>query len=375
MRVAVTVLAAFLLVFTDAGAYNSMHGFDNMQLRNSSLASCADFDPCACEKGSIIAPEVTPASIQAFGCHNRKSTLMPIRSMTGFARVSRSTASGELTLSIKAVNHRGLDIHFHMSPEFDEIEPALRSALRKRLVRGHVQVQVSFKRNAAATGAAAINEPLLSAWLEAFRQAAERFGLDAKPDLNQALRLPGMMDGGGEATPVDREALNAEVLAAAEVAIEELDTFRVREGAAIETEIRMRAAALRDLVQSMEEIRSRAMPAFHQRLRDKLNELLDGAQVDPARLAQEAAFLVERSDIAEELLRLKTHADQTDALLSAEGETGKKLDFLLQEMNRETNTILSKTGGLGETGLTLTDLGLASKAEIDRIREQALNIE
>ena len=92
-------------------------------------------------------------------------------------------------------------------------------------------------------------------------------------------------------------------------------------------------------------------------------------------LAQEAALLAERSDISEELVRLKTHADQVDALLSAEGETGKKLDFLLQEMNRETNTILSKTGGLGETGLTLTDLGLAAKAEIDRIREQSLNIE
>jgi uncharacterized protein (TIGR00255 family) len=125
----------------------------------------------------------------------------------------------------------------------------------------------------------------------------------------------------------------------------------------------------------MEEIRSRALPAFQQRLREKLTELLDGSQVDPSRLAQEAAFLTERSDIAEELLRLKTHADQTDALLAAEGETGKKLDFLLQEMNRETNTILSKTGGLGETGLTLTDLGLAAKAEIDRIREQSLNIE
>ena len=301
---------------------------------------------------------------------------MPIRSMTGFARVSRSTASGELTLSIKAVNHRGLDIHFHMPFEFDAVEPALRTALRKRIVRGHVQVQVSFKRDAVTNGASSINEALLSAWLDAFRQAAERFGLDSKPDLNQALRLPGMMDGGGsEASPADREALHADVLAAVEVAIEELDAFRVREGAAIEAEIRMRAAALRDLVRSMEEIRSRAMPAFHQRLRDKLNELLEGAQVEPARLAQEAAFLVERSDIAEELLRLKTHADQTDALLSAEGETGKKLDFLLQEMNREMNTILSKTGGLGETGLTLTDLGLAGKAEIDRIREQALNIE
>jgi uncharacterized protein (TIGR00255 family) len=191
--------------------------------------------------------------------------------------------------------------------------------------------------------------------------------------LNQALRLPGMLE--ARAEPNAPESLECEAIAAVSVAIEELDAFRVREGEAIESEIRARAATLRDLVCRMEDIRSRALPYFHQRLRDRLSELLESAQMDPARIAQEAAVLAERSDIREELVRLKTHADQVDALLSAEGETGKKLDFLLQEMNRETNTVLSKTGGLGETGLTLTDLGLAAKAEIDRIREQSLNIE
>jgi uncharacterized protein (TIGR00255 family) len=306
---------------------------------------------------------------------------MPIRSMTGFARVSRSTIFGELTFSIKTVNHRGLDLHFHMPLDFDGIEPALRAAVRKRVARGHVQLQVFFKRPAAAQTPGVINEPLLRSWLEAFRDAAERFNIDSKPDLNQALRMPGMLDGGGatqstgDSGATERGALEAEVLAAAESAIGELDAFRVREGEAIEKEIRVRASCLRDLVSNMEEIRSRALPSFQRRLRERLAEMLDIAQLDAARIAQEAAILAERSDIAEELLRLKTHADQTDALLSAEGETGKKLDFLLQEMNRETNTILSKTGGLGDTGLTLTDLGLAAKAEIDRIREQALNIE
>jgi uncharacterized protein (TIGR00255 family) len=303
---------------------------------------------------------------------------MPVRSMTGFARVSRSTPFGELTLSMKTVNHRGLDMHFHMPLEFDAVEPALRAAVRKRVARGHVQLQVSFKRAGGPAASNTINEPLLRAWLEAFREIADRFGIESKPDLNQALRMPGMLDttaSQSESPAADRDALEAEVLAAAGLAIEELDAFRMREGDAIEKEIRMRAACLRELVQNMEEIRSRALPSFQRRLRERLAEMLDGAQIDPARLAQEAAILAERSDITEELVRLKTHADQTDSLLSAEGETGKKLDFLLQEMNRETNTILSKTGGLGENGLTLTDLGLAAKAEIDRIREQALNIE
>ena len=302
---------------------------------------------------------------------------MPIRSMTGFARVSRPTASGELTLSIKTVNHRGLDIHFHMPMEFDAVEPALRSALRKRVSRGHVQVQVFFRRESPAAGPAIINEPLLKAWLDSFLEISARYGLDAKPDLNQALRLPGMMEARG--VPANGSdpgsGMEKAALEAAAEAIEELDRFRLREGASIETEIRMRAASIREIVVKMEDIRTRALPYFQNRLRDRLGDLLAGAQLDPARLAQEAALLAERSDISEELVRLRTHADQTDALLAADGETGKKLDFLLQEMNRETNTILSKTGGLGEQGLTLTDLGLAAKAEIDRIREQTLNIE
>jgi uncharacterized protein (TIGR00255 family) len=173
----------------------------------------------------------------------------------------------------------------------------------------------------------------------------------------------------------EEESACPEAVAALHEAIEELDSFRVREGASIETDIRRRIAILCDLAAHMEDIRSRAVPHFQQRLQTRLTELLAGSVLDPARLAQEAALLAERSDISEELVRLKIHAEQTGALLSADGETGKKLDFLLQEMNRETNTILSKTSGLGEMGIFLTDLGLAAKAEIDRIREQSLNIE
>jgi uncharacterized protein (TIGR00255 family) len=294
--------------------------------------------------------------------------------MTGFARVSRATPLGELTLSIKTVNHRGLDMHFHMPVEFDAVEPALRNAVRKRVLRGHVQLQVFFKRESGPAAAAAINEPLLRAWLESFRDVAQRLGISSEPDLNQALRIPGMLAPHAEES-LEAQSMENETLAAACEVIEELDAFRLREGKAVEIEIRMRAAILRGLVERMEAIRLRALPAFQQRLRDRLGEMLGAIQIDPARIAQEAAILAERSDISEELVRLKTHADQVDAQLSADGETGKKLDFLLQEMNRETNTILSKTGGLGETGLTMTDLGLAAKAEIDRIREQALNIE
>ncbi len=298
---------------------------------------------------------------------------MPIRSMTGFARVSRSTPQGELTLSIKSVNHKGLDLHLHMPVELDSAEPALRAALRKRLTRGHIQVMVHFKRASGNASSIVINEPMLRAWLESFRAAAAQFGLDSQPDLNQALRLPGMLE--SRAPEASTEEFDATLLDAAAEALVELDAFRVREGAAIETEIRQRTASIADIVRRMEDTRSRALPQFQNRLRDRLADLLAGASLDPARLAQEAAMLAEKSDISEELVRLRSHAIQTEALITADGETGKKLDFLLQEMNREANTILSKTGGIGEQGLVLTDLGLAAKAEIDRIREQSLNIE
>jgi len=293
--------------------------------------------------------------------------------MTGFARVSRSTPQGELTLSIKSVNHKGLDLHLHMPVELDSAEPALRAALRKRLTRGHIQVMVHFKRAGGNASSIVINEPMLRAWLESFRAAAAQFGLDSQPDLNQALRLPGMLE--SRAPEASTEEFDATLLDAAAEALVELDAFRVREGAAIETEIRQRTASIADIVRRMEDTRSRALPQFQNRLRDRLADLLAGASLDPARLAQEAAMLAEKSDISEELVRLRTHAIQTEALITADGETGKKLDFLLQEMNREANTILSKTGGIGEQGLVLTDLGLAAKAEIDRIREQSLNIE
>jgi uncharacterized protein (TIGR00255 family) len=125
----------------------------------------------------------------------------------------------------------------------------------------------------------------------------------------------------------------------------------------------------------MQGIRSGATAAFQVRLTERLKDLLQGAQIDPQRLAQEAAMLADRSDIGEELARLRIHSGQLEAILRGGGEVGKKLDFLLQEMNRETNTVLSKTSGAGDAGLKITERALAVKAAIEKIREQSLNLE
>jgi uncharacterized protein (TIGR00255 family) len=291
--------------------------------------------------------------------------------MTGFARVRKDTGQGEIIATLKSVNHRGLDMHCRMPAEMDALEHEVRGVVKGGVARGHVEIQISFTRTAG--GAATLNRPLLDAYVQAFRDAAALYGLGGQPDLNSALSIPGMLSAaGGEEV---EEAVAKAVLEAAAEALVLLNAFREREGAAIAQEMRQRCRNVCDLVSRMEEIRAGAGAAFHKRLKEKLADLLAGAAMEPQRLAQEAAVLADRSDISEELVRLKTHAAQLDALLSGDGEVGKRLDFLLQEMNRESNTVLSKTGGLGDLGLTMTDLALAAKSEIDKIREQSLNLE
>ena len=222
---------------------------------------------------------------------------------------------------------------------------------------------------------AGLNRALLALYMNAFREAAELYRVtDQQPDLNAALRIPGMVGIGGEDEEVSEE-LSKAILRTVTEAVAALNVFREREGAVTAQEMRQRGSNICELVARMDEIRANAVPAFLKRLREKLADLLHGANVDPQRLAQEAAILADRSDIAEELVRLRTHAAQLDEILAGHGEVGKRLDFLLQEMNREANTVLSKTGGLGDLGLTITELALAAKSEVDKIREQSLNLE
>jgi uncharacterized protein (TIGR00255 family) len=293
--------------------------------------------------------------------------------MTGFAQVRKTVDAGEVVLSVKTVNHRGLDMHLHLPPEMDAFEPALRKAIKGRVARGHLQLNVTWNRTNGSAADSSLNRPLLEAYLSAFEQAQKEFHLTGAPDLNVAFRIPGMFR--GEAAPELGEEFESPLVAALEEALQGLNRFREREGGEIAAEILERCARITQAVSRIEEIRAGALPAFQKRLQERLAELLRGASIEPQRLAQEAALLADRSDISEELIRLKTHASELEQLIRAGGEVGKKLDFLLQEMNREANTILSKTGGLGDLGLTITERALAVKSEIDKIREQSLNLE
>jgi uncharacterized protein (TIGR00255 family) len=293
--------------------------------------------------------------------------------MTGFARARRPLAQGELIVSIKTVNHRGLDIHIHAPSSVDPFEGAIRTAVKAQLSRGHADIRVSLPDLSQNGDKNSVNHELLEAYVRAFQDAANRYGLDTPLNLNDALRLPGMLgeSGSGEPPP-ETEAV---LLDALQEALAGLNAFRTREGTEIAQEMLRHNQTVANSADEIEKLRHGALSTFQTRLNERLAELLSGVQIDPQRLAQEAAILADRSDVHEEIARLRIHSNQLAQLLDGGGEVGKKLDFLLQEMNRESNTILSKTSGIGETGLKITDHALASKAAIEKIREQSLNLE
>jgi uncharacterized protein (TIGR00255 family) len=295
-----------------------------------------------------------------------------VRSMTGYARVRAQSPQEEIVISLRTVNHRGLDVHFHLGSDLEPYEPALRKTISTQVLRGHVDVRVTVKR-AAQSEAAGWNRPMMEAWLAAFRQARAEYNLSGEPDLNVAFRIPGMLSENQSDDP--DAAFEARLTAACNEALRILNEFRAREGAETVRVLEGYAARIREAGAEMERIRESILPLLQARLQERLADLLRGAAVEPQRLAQEAAILADRSDIGEEITRLTIHSGQLEALLDAGGELGKKLDFLLQEMHRETNTILSKSNGAGEQGRRVTELALAVKSDIEKIREQSLNLE
>jgi len=297
----------------------------------------------------------------------------PLRSMTGFARVRLPLGDGELSVSVKSVNHRGLDLMIQASSALDPFESAIRALVKSRIVRGHVEIRVSSPKRAKSEAALSLNREFLHDYVRIFREEAQAHGLSAQPDLNAALRIPGMFGEPEETGPP--EGVEAVLQAALGQALDELNAFREREGAELASDMRGHNARLAAVAADMEQLRSGAHDYFQNRLAGRLQEIAAGIQIEPHRLAQEAALLADRSDIGEELARLKIHSGQLAALLEAGGEVGKKIDFLLQELNRETNTILSKTSGAGEPAMKITDLALGAKAAIEKIREQSLNLE
>jgi len=310
---------------------------------------------------------------------------MPIRSMTGFAQVKgevqqnsalasapdRTQSNGRVgfTLSLKSVNHRFLDLHFRLPSGTDSLEMQLRRLLKENVARGHLEVSLSLDRSSSETFS--LNRELVSGYIAAFRAAAAEFSLATEPDLNAVLRIPGAMDSAADAAD---DEIEAAVMVKVGEAVHRLNQMREEEGRGIVRELRQRMSHLQEATGSVQQHRRAVLHNYTERLQSRLQELL-GSTVDRERVLQEAALLVDRSDIQEEIVRLENHVQHFLGLLDEGGEIGKKLDFLLQEMNREANTLLSKTSGLAGEALNITEAGLAMKAEIEKSREQVQNLE
>ena len=303
--------------------------------------------------------------------------------MTGFSQVrgdiprqkatpgTSTPSNGRLAfaLSLKSVNHRFLDLHFRLPSGTDSLEMQLRRLLKEKMARGHVEVTLGLERTVSE--AFSLNREIVGGYIAAFRAAAAEFSLSADPDLNAVLRIPGALDSANETAEGEIEAA---VLAKVGDALERLNQMREEEGRGIARELRERMTHLLEAGRSVQQHRRAVLQSYSERLQARLQELL-GASIDKERALQEAALLVDRSDIQEEIVRLETHVQHFLGLLDEGGEVGKKLDFLLQEMNREANTLLSKTSGLAGEALKITEAGLAMKAEIEKAREQVQNLE
>ena len=287
-----------------------------------------------------------------------------IRSMTGFASVHRDCAGGRLGIDIRSVNHRYLEQTLRLPDELRGAEPAIREAVASRLNRGKVDLRARWQPRAGVASAVRPDRAVLES-LALLQRDVLAVLPDARPlSVADTLRWPGVLD----AAHPDTEALHAEVLAALAQALDEFDATRAREGGRLVALMLERVAAMRAEVAAVEPLVPQLVVTYRERLASRLREA--AVDADPARLAQEFALFANRIDIDEEIGRLRTHLDELEGLLQRGGTVGKRLDFLLQELNREANTLGSKSVAV-ETSRT----SMALKVLIEQVREQAQNLE
>lgn len=293
-----------------------------------------------------------------------------MKSMTGFGRGSATGNDFTVAVDLKTVNNRFLDVHLRTGAELSSVEALVRRRVGERLSRGRVDAQITIDRTSEVLYE--LNRPLIAGFIQAMRSMQQEFSLTGEPDINVLARLPGAMQTAREGVS---EEMVAGVERALEEALDELEAMREREGAALSTEMNGRLDEIERHVPIIEAMSADQVSAYRSRVHKRISELLarDGLEVvelDQGRLAQEVAYLADRSDITEEIARLKSHVVQFRESLNGGGEIGKRLDFLLQEFNREANTVLSKS-----TDTAIKEAALAIKAAVEKLREQVQNVE
>jgi uncharacterized protein (TIGR00255 family) len=290
-----------------------------------------------------------------------------IKSMTGFGHGSAEGDGFKVRVDIRTVNNRFLDVHTRIPQELASLEITLKKQIQAALKRGRADVTISIEQIREARFE--INRPLVAGYLKALGELQSDFGLDGAPSLELLAKLPGAMQISQDQGQLD-ESLVSSVVAAVSQALISLTEMRIAEGHELAAELGSRLDAIEKALPVVEEHASELPAVYRDKLLKKLQDIVPVSAIDQTRLAQEAVMLADRSDISEEIARLKSHIVQMRDLLRVDDEAGKRLDFLLQEMNREANTILSKS-----SDLAISDAAIVIKTEVEKLREQAQNVE
>lgn len=287
--------------------------------------------------------------------------------MTGFGQGSASGSAFKVRVDMRSVNNRFLDIQTRLPQELASLEVTIKKQIQAALRRGRVELTVSVEQLKQASFE--INRPLVSGYLAALSQLKSEFGLQDEPSLELIAKLPGALQVSQDSGQLD-ETLVAGVSEALANALAALIEMRTAEGQELASELSTRLDTIETQLPTIESEAKRLPGIYREKLTKRIQELVAGGDVDETRLAQEAVMLADRSDISEEIARLKSHIIQMRDFIKTNDEAGKRLDFILQEMNREANTILSKSGDLA-----ISDAAIIIKTEVEKLREQVQNVE
>lgn len=291
-----------------------------------------------------------------------------IRSMTGYGRGENEAHDRKFTVEIKSVNHRYNDITIKLPRSMNYLEDKIRKILMQYIFRGKTDVYITFESFSKEDISVTVNENLAAAYVERLQELEDKYQLSSNDSLGLVARFPDVIV--QEHIEEDAEQLWNTLLPALEGAANKFVAMREAEGAALMKDIQLKAEQMKTLVDEVQERSPVVAEEYREKLKNRLNELLDTIEIDEQRLAAEAAILADRSCIDEEITRLYSHIEQLQEILSFGGQVGRKLDFLVQEFNREANTIASKANDIQITKATIE-----LKSEIEKIREQVQNIE
>ena len=291
-----------------------------------------------------------------------------IKSMTGYGRAVQTANGREFTVEVRSVNNRYLDCNVKLPRMVSFAEDAVKQAVKNAISRGKVDVYISIKSEAETDTKITLNPAIVEGYLSAMRQMVDAYGVKDDISVSTLSRLPEVFT--VEKPEVDEEQLKADLLAAVAAALEGYNAFRAAEGAALDADLRSRGNTILELVSQVEAGNGQTVIDYRAKLYNKLKEVLGNTSIDEGRILTEAAIFADKVAVDEETVRLRSHLEQMNNMLTAGGAMGRKLDFLLQEMNREANTIGSKC-----TDVRLARIVVDIKAELEKIREQTQNIE